>query len=140
MQIFRTSSSPMCQPPISMLYSTTTLHLSSFRITHFLLKQFPVFIHIHIHLPSKLFIYFLFTLIYTPFNLSLLLSVRFHTSFLCFFIASCQHLLPIILHSSNCSFISSFYHTLFGFFPPTLTEPHTSLALSAITRFTCSHI
>ena len=78
----------LCQPPISIFYSAATFHMSSFRITNLLSEQFPISIHILIHLPSKLFIYFLFVLIYTPFNLSLLFSVRFHTSFFCPDIAS----------------------------------------------------
>ena len=70
----------LCQTSISILYSAATLHLSCFRITHPLPKQFPVSIHILIHLPSKFFIYFFFALIYTPFNLSPFFSERFHTS------------------------------------------------------------
>ena len=48
---------------------------SSFHITHLLPKQFPISIHIIFHLPSKLLIYCLFAVIYTLFNLSLLLCV-----------------------------------------------------------------
>ena len=38
------------------------------------------------------------------------------------------------------AFTSLFHHILFGFFSPTFTKPHTSLALSTIAHFTCSHI
>ena len=114
----------LCQPPISILYSTATLHLSSFCITYLLPKQFPISIHILIHLPSKLFIYFLFALIYTPFNP--LFFVHFHTLFFCLFIASYQHLLP-----SNLLFLSSSFYLIippqyFGSFTP-LSLSHTLL-------------
>ena len=97
----------LCQPPIYIFYSAATLQLPSFRITHLLLKQFPISIHILFHLPSKLFIYFLFALIYIPFNISLLFFVRFHTSFFCLFVARCQHFLSSSLFSLNCSFYLS---------------------------------
>ena len=43
------------------------------------------------------------------------------------------------LYGSYGRHILSFHHTLFGLPPPTLTEPHTSLALSTIACVTCSH-
>ena len=64
-----------CQPPFLILYSAATPHLTSIHLTHFLPKQFPVSIYIVIHLPTKLFIYLLSALIYTPFNLSVLFSL-----------------------------------------------------------------
>ena len=62
-----------CQSPNTILYSTATLHLSTIHLTHLLPKQFPISIHILIHLPSKLFICLPFALIYTNFSLSFLL-------------------------------------------------------------------
>ena len=93
-----------CQPPISILYFSETLYLPSFCITHFLPKIFPISIHILIHIPSKLFINFLFVLIYASFNLTLFYFVSFHTSFFCLFIASYQHLLPSIFLSYKHNF------------------------------------
>ena len=42
-------------------------------------KTIPISIHILTHLPSQLFIYLLFALIHTPFNLSFFFFVGFHT-------------------------------------------------------------
>ena len=88
----------------------------------------------HYSLPSKLFICFLIALKYTPFNLSLLAFI--HISFVSSSLAADTHF-QAASFLLTVAFISSFYHTLF---PPTLTEPHTSLALSTIAHFTCSHI
>ena len=87
-----------CQPPISSFFSAATLHIYSFCITHLLPKQFPILIHILIHLRSKLFVYFLFASIHhSGYNR---LSTM-HTSFFCLFIASCQHLLITIINYSG---------------------------------------
>ena len=113
-----------CQPPISILYSTATLHLSPIHLTHFLSKQLLIPIYIMIHLPSKLFICLHFALINLPFNLSLFfnrsfLFVNLQTSFFCNFIPSIQYLLPRSLLSFNCNlYTTSFHHTFFGLFPP----------------------
>ena len=126
--ILRTSSSPCPNLPFP---SFILLQLSSFCITHLLPNQFLTSIHILIHLPSKLLIYFLFALVYTPFNLSLFFFVCFLKSFFCLFITF--HLLTV-------AFTLSFNHTLFRFFSPTITEPHTSFELSTITFFTYFHM
>ena len=68
------------------------------------------------------------------------LSVSPYTYLFCLFIASCQHLLPNSLLSCNCSFYLIYHHTVFWFFPPTFTEPHTSLALSTIARSICFYV
>ena len=90
-----------------------------------LLKQFPISMYILIHLPSKLFIYFRFALIYTPFNLSLLFSVLFYISLFWSFPRS---LLPP--NYGFYLFLPS--HTLIGFLSPSRTFYHC--------RFTCSHV
>ena len=73
-----------------------------------------------------------FPLVYTPFNLSLLFFVNLHTSLFCNLIPNSQYLL-----SFNCSLYPPY---ILGSLPPTLTEPHSSLALSTTAHFTCSHI
>ena len=111
---------PLYQPPISIILMFFLLQLLPFLILHYSLpfKTFPISVHIFIHLPSKLFIYFIFALIYTPFNLSLLLSVFFHTFLFCLFIASCQHILLSSLLFPNCSFYLTIPpHTLWALYP-----------------------
>ena len=114
---------PLCQPPISILYSAAFFHLSIF---YPLPKWFPISIHILIHLPPNLFIYFLFDPIHSPFNLSLLFSVCLHTSSafsLLYAITSFQAGSFIL----TAAFISLFHHhTLLVFSPNSRWATHFS--------------
>ena len=97
-----------------------------------------IYLIISSHLPSKLFIYFLRAFIYKPFNISLLLSVRFHTYLLCIFITTSQHPLPSSRLSPNLLSRRSTTYSLGS--PPPFHQPQTSLPLSTIGSFTCSLI
>ena len=86
--------------PTSHFYPLLYCNSPPFLLSHYS-PPFKTISYFHSHPNSSSFqtIHFLFALIYSPFNLSLLFSLRFHTSFFCLFIASCQHLL-----SPNYSF------------------------------------
>ena len=92
-------------PPPCYLHLLLSLLWPHPYLTHLLLEQFPISIHILIHLPSKLFLDFLSTFINARFNLSLLIFVGFQTPFLCIFISSYQH--PFL--STLLSLSGSFY-------------------------------
>ena len=114
---------PLCQPPISILYSAATLQLSFFQ-NNFL---FP-FTSSIFFLPNCSSTFF--ALNYTSFNL--LCTLPYIS-----FVSSSLDAKP----SPNCSFISSFHKTMgVPSSPTTLSEPYTFLALSTIAHLTCSHI
>ena len=139
LQSLHTSSSPCANYrfPSFILLQLSTLPpftlLTSFQ-NNFLFPFTSSFIFLTVQLLSFCFD------IYTPLNLSLFFFVSFHTSFFCLFIASCQHLLPSNLLSTNYSFYFVILPQILWVLSPTFTESHTSLALSTFAHFTCSHM
>ena len=105
-------------------------------------KQLPIPIYILIHLPSKLFIYFPFPLIYSLFNLSLFSFVNFYISaFYDLFPSSQYHTTSFLSTATSTTSLS-----LGSFPPPSLS--HTpllhcpSLPVSPASRFSqhfCLH-
>ena len=122
LQILHTSTSPSANPHFHPLFCCNS----------------PPFFHSHYSLLSKTISYFHSHLDSSSFQ-TVHLAPFFHTSYFCLFISSSQHLPSTLLYPSDIFYLIIPPHTLWVP-PPPLTEPHTSLALSTIACFTCSHI
>ena len=93
---------------VSILYRSFLLHPLPVQASHSLysiLSKTTYFHHILIYLPSNLFIYLFFALIYTHLLNSLFFFVSLHTSF--------SNNINFIFHSTAV-LTTSFHHTVFG--------------------------